>query len=276
MTTNYCFPDWQSSGDTRELHHGALLLRSLLAERCSFVDIQVDQTSPLDLHDDVLGHSAIVAQLRQFSSSLKLRSPLAIFTVGGTCGMEVIPVSYLNQAYDGDLAVIWFDAHGDLNTPSSSPSNCFHGMPLRLLLGDGNESLLELLFSVLTPSQVILAGARDLDEAEESYIEQERIKCVSPKQLVRPENLLRAVKDTGFSNVYVHFDFDVLDPVAYPHVFMPVANGVSQNTIRNALERLRKKYRVVGASMVEWNPQNDPHPQDVLELYEAIKPQETG
>jgi arginase len=50
-----------------------------------------------------------------------------VVTVGGTCGVEAAPVAYLNERYAGDLAIVWFDAHGDLNAPDTSPSGHFHG-----------------------------------------------------------------------------------------------------------------------------------------------------
>jgi arginase len=61
------------------------------------------------------------------------------------------PISYLNKLYGGDLAVVWFDAHGDLNSPATSVSQNFHGMPLRCLLGDGEETLKSACFSLLRP-----------------------------------------------------------------------------------------------------------------------------
>ena len=57
--------------------------------------------------------------------------------IGGTCGAEIAPVAYLNNHYESDLAILWFDAHGDLNTPKTSLSGHFHGMVLRTLLGEG-------------------------------------------------------------------------------------------------------------------------------------------
>ena len=61
------------------------------------------------------------------------KKPDKILTVGGGCGIEIPIVSYFSEKYK-NLDVLWFDAHGDLNTPESSPSKYFHGMPLRFLL----------------------------------------------------------------------------------------------------------------------------------------------
>ncbi|MGY0038106.1 arginase family protein [Pedobacter sp. NJ-S-72] len=90
--------------------------------------------------------------------------PTKISTIGGDCGIEIMPISYLNKIYNGNLSIIWIDAHADLNTPESSPSKTFHGMPLRTLLGDGNKQFKELLFSTIKPEQISFIGLRDLDD----------------------------------------------------------------------------------------------------------------
>ena len=93
-----------------------------------------------------------------------------VVTVGGTCGVEAAPVAYLNEQYDGDLAIVWFDAHGDLNAPATSPSGHFHGMVLRTLLGEGPHEYVGELRRPLRPAQLFLAGTRDLDPEESAYI----------------------------------------------------------------------------------------------------------
>src|SRR5260370_10128057 len=93
---------------------------------------------------------------------LKKNNPRRIFPLGGDCGIDVVPISFLNKRYDGDLAVIWLDAHADANTPQSSPSKTFHGMALRTLLGEGVPQLAAASFSTLLPLQTFLAAVRDL------------------------------------------------------------------------------------------------------------------
>src|SRR6476659_3005821 len=124
----------------------------------------------------VLGLSTIAPRFQNTIRDLRERNPCRILIVGGTCGAEVAPIGYLNEKYDGDLAVIWLDAHEDLNTPASSPSGHFHGMALRTLLGEGPDEYVSFLSRPLTPAQVFLAGSRDLDLPERVFIEQ-GVKC---------------------------------------------------------------------------------------------------
>lgn len=98
------------------------------------------------------------------------------------------------------------DAHADLNTPESSPSKAFHGMPLRILLGEGNSAFVDLLFSNLEPAQICYVGLRDLDDPESEYIMQHNITTIA-------DCLFEDVQDKikHFKNVYIHLDLDVLD-----------------------------------------------------------------
>lgn len=100
-----------------------------------------------------LGYKEVLKQLKNACTLIDGVKPDTIFTVGGDCGVELLSVSYLNKRYNGALAVIWFDAHGDLNTPASSPIKKFHGMPLRALLGEGDEEIVRQCFSKLKAGQ---------------------------------------------------------------------------------------------------------------------------
>ena len=131
--------------------------------------------------------------------------------IGGTCGVEVAPVSYLNENYQGDLAVVWLDAHGDLNTPSTSPSGHFHGMALRTLLGEGPKGYIEGLSRFLNTDQVFLAGSRNLNPAEMTYISKVGISITTPREFGDPSELVQKIKYRGFKHLYLHLDLDVLN-----------------------------------------------------------------
>jgi arginase len=139
----------------------------------------------------------------------------------------MVPVGYLNRRYAGDLAVVWFDAHPDLNTPRSSPSGHFHGMVLRALLGDGDQALSDMVPRPLSPSQVILAGVRDIDEPEAAYASAVGIPIISPDELKNSDRLMDAVGRSGYSNLYVHIDLDFLNPDDFEGAQFRAAGGIS-------------------------------------------------
>ena len=94
-----------------------------------------------------------------------------------------------------DLAVVWFDAHPDLNTVESSPSGAFSGMVLRTLLGDGVDALVPS--TPLAPDRLVLAGARSVDDGEDAYLESSGIARVGVDALDTPDGLVAAVAATG-------------------------------------------------------------------------------
>ena len=100
--------------------------------------VEVNAEATDGQYDSGVQHlDAIIRQSTDAKALLdELAKPSRVFTVGGDCGVEVQPVSHASACYPG-LAVVWFDAHADLNCPSSSPSGHFHGMPVRTLLGEG-------------------------------------------------------------------------------------------------------------------------------------------
>ena len=149
--------------------------------------------------------TAIVAKdsLAEQTEELAAVLPERPLVLGGCCCAHVGAVRGLAGRVDR-LAVVWIDAHGDLNTPETSPSGNLWGMPLRMLLDDG----------VVTPEDVALVGARSLDPPEQDYLDETGIDA----------SLDRALE--GVDAVYVALDLDVLDPAAV-EVFVPEPDGAS-------------------------------------------------
>src|SRR5690349_8613528 len=116
------YPEWQGSGVTNAVHRGAVALARTLFPDTSFTTIDSPLDEALTVSDGVLGLDSVAPRFRATLAALRAHAPERIVTVGGTCGVEAAPVAYLNERYDGDLAVVWFDAHGDLNSPATSPS----------------------------------------------------------------------------------------------------------------------------------------------------------
>ncbi len=268
------FPQWQGSVATDKVYHGAHLLRDFLQPKMDFVEVPVQPFHPLVLEQNIWGRAVLLQQLAQACSILRQRNPSNIFSVGGDCACEIAPVSFLNHQYDGDLAVIWFDAHADMNTPESSPSKTLHGMPLRTLLGEGDATMIQESFSTLSPRQVFLVGSREFDPDEENYIQQHNVSLFSPEQLIQnPQNLVDAIANAGFHNLYIHLDFDVLDPAEFPYTEFPTANGLTIRQLLSVLEKLCDTFQVVGFSLLELAPGDHPSLtviEPLLNLYSSL------
>jgi arginase len=204
----------------------------------------------------ILGREANLRNARSALDAVNAARPDRIFLIGGTCASELVPVAWLNQHYKGDLALLWFDAHGDLNTPRSSASKHFHGMVLRTLLGEGDARLLEYVPLPLRPEQLTLAGTRALDPPEADYIARTGIIAFPPVILKDPSRLVAAAGRAGASNLYIHLDLDFFNPVDFPSVLIPTAGGMVVDSLVPILRELKSAFNVVGTSVVEFAPKD--------------------
>jgi arginase family enzyme len=185
-------------------------------------------------------------------------------TVGGDCGVELAPIEAALAAHGDGLAVVWFDAHGDLNTPGSSPSGAFHGMVLRTLLGDEGPLSPQ---AKLRPSQVVLAGVRALDPPEKQYVAEHDIALVPPGELA---DLPTVVAAAGARAVYVHIDLDVLDPSAFSSVGCPEPGGVTPAALAAAVRSLTDRFPLAGLGITEYEPSDDRDRDTLRALVEAL------
>jgi arginase len=177
---------------------------------------------PLDYPEAaVIEEESLHAQTLAVASDLPVR-PLVL---GGCCCSHIGAVEALAARHDR-LGVIWLDAHGDLNTPETSPSGNEWGMPLRMLIDGG----------AVEAEDVALVGARNLDPPEVEYIESAGVHD-DPK----------AVLDR-VDCVYVAVDCDVLEPTELT-VFMPEQGGPSLGELEKLLGRIRERGDVVGAGL---------------------------
>ena len=248
-------PEWQGYGVDAAVADGARLLAGAFST--PFVMVEAPDQESLTIEHGVLGLPALVRQASRTLETIAVHQPSRIFTIGGTCGAELGPVSFLNQRYRGDLAVVWLDAHADLNTPATSPSAHFHGMVLRTLLGDGPEPLTRLISRRLAPEQLVLAGVRDLDRDEAAFVSDAAISRLGPADLLVPDRVTGKVRATGFTKVYVHLDLDVLDPRDFPDALMRTPGGVTTDQLVETVQHLDTNFDVVGFSVVEFRPRTD-------------------
>ena len=183
----------------------------------------------------VVEEETLAMQTLAVASDLPAR-PLVL---GGCCCAHLGAVEGL-AARHGRVAVLWLDAHGDLNTPETSPSGNEWGMPLRMLLDRGTIAAVD----------VVLWGARNLDPPEADYIAAAGIGG-------DPEALLDRA-----DAIYVALDCDVLDPGEIA-VFMPEPGGPSLDELEELLSRARESGKLVGVGFTGLAP--DPANVEKLE-----------
>ncbi len=180
-------------------------------------------------------------------------------TIGGDCGVELAAVEHALR--DPDVAVVWFDAHADANSPTSSPSGAFHGMVLRTLLGDGPDALVPA--APLRADRVILAGTRAVDDAEAEYLSTAGIPTLSGTDLT-PESLVAAIDASGATSVYLHIDLDVLDPAEIGGIGYPEPFGLSAVDLVALIRAVKDRFTLAGAGLVEFAPGSEEQASDDL------------
>jgi arginase len=159
------------------------------------------------------------------------------------------------------LGVIWFDAHGDLNTHETTPSGNIHGMSLAASLGYGHEKLVNCggYAPKVSPENVVIIGARELDPGERKLIKELGIRVFTMHDIDRigmarvMEEALKVVTD-GTDGVHLSLDLDGLDPKDCPGVGTPVVGGLTYRESHLAMEMLAEAKVLTSAEFVEVNP----------------------
>ena len=181
-------------------------------------------------------------------------------------GDHSIAIGTVNgAASDADVGVIWFDAHGDFNTPSTSPSGNVHGMSLAALLGLGEFGDADWAAAGVGPENVALVGVRDLDPEERVALRESpatvyTMSDVDDRGLPDVAEDALAIATDGTDGVHVSLDMDFLDPNEAPGVGTPVRGGVTYREAHAAMERvadLGGDLRTM--EVVEVNPILDSH-----------------
>ncbi|MDS3990689.1 arginase [Staphylococcus capitis] len=182
-------------------------------------------------------------------------------TLGGDHSIAVGSISGISQHYE-NLGVIWYDAHGDLNVPEESPSGNVHGMPLRILAGDGPDELVNIndFTPKVKPENIVLIGMRDLDEGERKYIKDKNIKTFTMADIdgfgIQEviERSLEYLKSRNIDGLHFSLDVDALDPAETPGTGTRVMGGLSYRESHFALELLNESKLVTSMDIVEVNP----------------------
>ena len=179
--------------------------------------------------------------------------------LGGDHSVALGTLSGLASAR-GVGGVLWIDAHGDLNTPETSPTGNVHGMPLAAAIGLGGDRFAggPLTLPAVDPSRVAIVGARSLDPAERELLRRSDVTVLTMTEIDRigieaaVERALERIAGPGF--VHVSLDMDALDPAIAPGVGTPVQGGLTYREAHLALELVAESGLADSLEVVEVNP----------------------
>ena len=185
-----------------------------------------------------------------------VNEPIAAFTersvregdrpvsIAGDCCAVIGVITGLQRA-GVQPRLLWLDAHGDFNTPATSPSGFVGGMPLAMLAGRGDQAILEQLRTrPLEDTSIVLCDGRDLDPLERDALSSSRVVRVELDQL--------SACDFGSDPVHVHVDSDILNPEDAAAVLYPAAGGPRPPALEAAMRDFAARTRVVSISLTTW------------------------
>ncbi|MED3572792.1 arginase [Cytobacillus praedii] len=180
--------------------------------------------------------------------------------LGGDHSIAIGTLAGVAKHYD-NLGVIWYDAHGDLNTAETSPTGNIHGMPLAVSLGMGHPLLTNVAGYApkIKPENIVIIGARSLDDGERALIKEKGIKVYTMHEIDRI-GMTKVMEDSisylkaKTDGVHLSLDLDGLDPNDAPGVGTPVLGGISYRESHLAMEMLAESEIITSAEFVEVNP----------------------
>ena len=178
-------------------------------------------------------------------------------------GSVAASAEWVRRTSNQPLGLIWIDAHGDMNTPSTSSTGNVHGMPLAALLGHEPIELARIGANPsILPEHTVLVGIRNIDEQEKARIRSSGIHAFTMKDIDRSgiaviaERAI-ALATSGTGGVHVSFDLDVCDPAIAPGVGTPVKGGFDYREAHMIMELIADSERLVALDLVEVNPTLD-------------------
>lgn len=210
------------------------------------VDVPVEAGESLETGVNRLS-SLLVIRERQLAELRVATAP--VITIGGGCTVELAAIEH--AAADGDVFVLWIDAHPDLNSADGSPSGSFDGMVLRSLLGEGIPQLAS--DPALSPANVAILGARAIDDAEQAVIDRLSIRMLSVDDWT-PASVIEAVRASGASRIYIHVDLDVLDPADIAGTSWAEPFGLPAAHLVDLIGTVRAEFELAGAGICGFAP----------------------
>lgn len=249
------------------LHEKLKMLGCSVEERG---DIQIPLREMLSSSEVASKHkNAIISlcekvALEVYNSMKTGRKPIVL---GGDHSIGIGTISGASRfakEQNGQLGLIWVDAHADMNTPQTTHTGNIHGMPLSVLLGQGFPELVGLggFSPKVLPQNVALIGIRTLDSDEKEICRKSGIRYFTMREIdergmhaVMKEAL--TVVNNGTVGFHVSFDIDGIDPLYAPGVSTPVTGGISYREAHLILEMMADTGKLLSMEFVELNPMRD-------------------
>ena len=201
------------------------------------------------------------------------------FIVGGDHYLALGSIAGASKFLGNDLAVIWIDAHGDINTEETSPTGNIHGMPLAASMGIGYKKLTSIFFDdyKIKPENVFILACCDLDQGEIELINELNMHVWTNNDIdikgakAVSQELLSIIREKEIKNIHLSYDIDCLDPEYVPGTGTPVHNGLSFTESKILIESILGTSLVRSIDFVEYNPDLDENNRTIETCIELLK-----
>ena len=225
-------------------------------------NVETEVQEALTLRDE---RARFLSEIREACERVAARVAGAVdrgslpLVLGGDHSVALGTLGGLASAY-GPGAVLWIDAHADVNTPETSPTGNVHGMPLAAALGLAGDGFASDAWPLpaVDPRKVALVGVRQLDEGERKLLRELDVRVFTMSEIDRigVERVIHESLDriAGGAFVHVSLDMDALDPEIAPGVGTPVRGGLTYREAHLALELVAEAELAGSFEVVEVNP----------------------
>lgn len=266
-------PELQSDDASRGYYLGAHLL-NFLAPHSGQESVEVPVS--LDINDratekGINSYRVIFKQTKDALDILNENNPERIVTLGGDCAVSVVPFTYLAAKYLDDVAIVWIDAHPDVNLPYDNYKG-YHAMALAACLGVGDEDTVKALPAKVDASKSLIVGLREWDEGMKERQLEMGIKGLAPSEVkANSDAVMQWLKGTGASKVVIHFDLDVLDPADLIAAVGVVPDGMKIDEVVRVINDISAEYDIVGLTVAEPMPRVAIKIKNMLEQLPLLK-----
>ena len=242
-------------------------LKKVVSEVMDCGDVEVRLSPRDDSNPRLLNPKQVEAVCKSLATKVHSTKDRGCFPLimGGEDSVLMGIIEGFQRALGPRIGLIYMDAHGDFNTPETTPSGLIGGMNVAITAGRGQKELVEMFgHSPLLPEEnIVLYGTRELDTAEETALAESKVR-VYTREKIREVGVENAVKkilrdlEPRCNNVYVHADLDVLDETEMSAQALPVRDGLSMREFRKTLQALVKSGKLCGMAIMVFNAAKDP------------------
>jgi arginase len=249
------------------------------SEVVDFGDIKVNLPAP-DLSDlKLLNPNQVEVLCRALADKIKaiLDAGCLPFIVGGDDSALMGIIEGLRRSLGPEIGMVYMDAHGDFNTPETTPSGIIGGMDVAIVAGRGPKRLAAMFeHSPLLPEEnIVLCGVRDLDQLEAKALVESKVRAYSREKIrsqgaeKTAEEILRHL-ESKCGYLYLHIDLDVLDTSVFSAQGLPVPDGLSKEEFQSTLRILVRSGKLCGVALMVFDAAKDADGSQARRIVELV------